>query len=249
MLIEGTNVLVTGGARGIGRELTAQLVAGGARVIAVGRDPARLAALTCTHGDRVSVWPVDLGDPRAVDAFPDAVVARHPDLAVVINNAAVQHETDFVGGDPAGLRPALRQEIAINLDAVVAISTGLLPHLRTRPAAAIVNVTTGLALAPKRSAPVYCATKAGVRSFTRALRYQCERDAPQVRVAEAIMPVVDTDMTRGRGSGKISATAAAAAVLAGLQRGAPEIYVGKARFLPAVMRVAPGLGHRLLRDG
>ncbi|MEV6304425.1 SDR family NAD(P)-dependent oxidoreductase [Actinoplanes sp. NPDC051861] len=246
--MDGT-VLVTGGTRGIGRALTERLIGAGARVAVVGRDRERLAELAAEHGERVTAWPVDLADPAAVDGFLNEVTERHPDLSVVINNAAVQTQTDFLGADPVAMRPVLRREIAINLDALVAISTGLLPHLRERPAAAIVNLTTGLALAPKRAAPVYCATKAGVRSFTRALRYQCERDAPHIRVAEAIMPVVDTDMTRGRGTGKISADVAAAAVLAGLERGRAEIYVGKARLLPAIMRIAPAAGHRLLRDG
>jgi uncharacterized oxidoreductase len=239
VLIEGQTVLVTGATRGIGRALTTGLVAGGARVIAVGR--------TGAHADGVVGRHVDLADPAAVDALIDEVTVRYPDLSMVINNAAVQTETDLLAEDPHVLRPVLRREIAVNLDAVVALSAGLLPHLRNRPAAAIVNVTSGLAVAPKRTAPVYCATKAGVRTFTRALRYQCERDAPQVLVSEVVLPLVDTDMTRGRGTGKITAESAAAAVLTGIRRGIPEILVGRARLLPAVMRIAPGLGYRLLR--
>jgi uncharacterized oxidoreductase len=68
----------------------------------------------------------------------------------------------------------------------------------------IVNVTSGLALAPKQSAPVYCAAKAGLRSFTKSLRYQERARAPHVRVVEVLPPLVDTDMTRGRGRGKMS---------------------------------------------
>ncbi|MBG0568363.1 SDR family oxidoreductase [Actinoplanes aureus] len=249
MNIEKQTALITGATRGIGRALTDQLIADGARVLAVGRDRDRLAALTAGHGDRVVPYHADLADPAAVDALLDAVVERHPELTIVINNAATQAHTDFLAGDAYRIRPALRREIAVNLDAVVAISTGLLPLLRQRPAAAIINLTTGLAMAPKRAAPVYCATKAGVRTFTRALRYQCERGAPHVRVSEAMMPLVDTDMTRGRGTGKITASAAARAVLDGLRRDSPEIYVGKARLLPALMRVTPALGYRMLRDG
>ena len=71
--------------------------------------------------------------------------------------------------DPAAFRPALQEEIALNFEAVVAVSTGLLPHLRRQPSAMIVNVTSGLALAPKTSSPVYCATKSAVR-FSAPLR-------------------------------------------------------------------------------
>jgi uncharacterized oxidoreductase len=247
--LTGSTVLVTGATRGIGRELTAQLVALGAHVVAVGRDPRQLTALTDTHGDRVTVAAVDLADPDAVDTFARELPGRHPHLTTVINNAGVQTVVDLFAEDPDTMRTAMRREIAVNLDAVVTLSTALLPHLRRQPAAAVVNVTSGLALAPKASAPVYCATKAAVRTFTRSLRYQCQGTAPQVRVTDVILPLVDTDMTRGRGRGKITAGAAATAIIAGVRRGTDEIYVGKARLLPALMRLAPAVAYRTLRRG
>ncbi|WP_439658341.1 SDR family oxidoreductase [Lentzea sp. HUAS TT2] len=248
MNLTGTTALVTGATRGIGRELTRQLVASGARVVAVGRDRDHLTSLAAEHGDLVHAWPVDLAEPAAVDAFVRDVAERRPDISVVINNAGVQTLTDFFADDPTALRPVLRREIAVNLDAVVALSTGLLPHLRRHPSAAIVTITSGLALAPKRSAPVYCATKAAVRTFSRALRYQCQDAAPHVRVIDAVMPLVDTDMTLGRGSGKISPADAAAAVIAGIGRDSDEIHIGKVRLLRTLMRISPRLAHRVLRD-
>lgn len=249
MDVNGHTVLVTGATRGVGRALTAVLVGRGARVVAVGRHRAQLDALAAAYPGQVRPHQVDLSDPGAVDLFIDELPRRHPDLSIIINNAGVQTTTgidDYLSPD---LRATLRHEVAINLDAVVALSTGLLPHLRRQPAAAIVNITSGLALAPKRSAPVYCATKAAVRAFTRGLRYQCQHAAPQVRVVEVVLPVVDTDMTRGRGTGKIPAQVAAAAIVDGLDRQRPEIYVGKARLLRAIMRISPTVGYRILRDG
>lgn len=248
MNLAGRTILVTGATRGIGRALTRQLVAHDARVVAAGRDGTGLAALAAEFGDRVVPRAVDLADPDAVDAFADEVADRHPGLSVVVNNAAVQTLTDFLGEDPRSLRPVLRREVAVNLDAVVALCAGLLPRLSRQPSAAIVNITTGLALAPKRSAPVYCATKAGVRAFTRALRYQCQDGAPHVRVVDVVMTLVDTDMTHGRGTGKISADRAAAAVIDGLRRGGDEIAIGRVRLLRTIMRLSPTLGYRMLRD-
>ncbi|GAA2974576.1 SDR family NAD(P)-dependent oxidoreductase [Actinokineospora diospyrosa] len=247
MELAGRTVLVTGGARGVGLELTRQLVGLGARVVAVGRDAAALDAVVAEHGSRVSGYVVDLADPVATAGFVAAVVRWHPELSVVINNAGVQTPVEYLRDDVTHARAAARQEIAINLEAVVTLSTGLLPWLSERDSAAIVNITTGLALAPKASAPVYCATKAAVRTFTRALRYQCEADAPHVKVIDAVFPLVDTDMTRGRGTNKITATAAATAVLNSIRRGAPIAYIGKTGLLNTIMRVSPALGHKIMR--
>ena len=88
-----------------------------------------------------------------------------------------------------------------------------------------------------------------VRTFTKALRYQCEDGAPSVRVMEAVMALVDTDMTAGRGTGKISPAQAAGEVIAAIKRDRDEVYVDRAKLLPILMRVAPGLGERLMRRG
>lgn len=128
------------------------------------------------------------------------------------------------------------------------LSAGMLPILARQPEAAIVNITTGLALAPKKSSPVYCATKAGLRSFTRALRYQVEEFAPHVQVQEVLPPLVDTRMTKGRGSGKLSPEAVAETLVSAIERGTEECYVGKSRLLRLVMRVVPSVAYRILRS-
>lgn len=249
MQLQDRTILVTGGARGIGLALTRRFLAEGAKVIAVGRDGERLARLQEMHARRITAWPVDLSVPAETDAMIKELPRRHPTLSMVVNNAGAQTLTDFLSDDAEALRPALRREISLNLDAVVAISTGLLDHLRRQPSAAIVNVTSGLALAPKTSSPVYCATKAAVRSFTKSLRYQCEDGAPNVQVTEAIMALVDTDMTAGRGAGKITPEQAAAEVVAAIKAGRDEVYVDRAKLLPFLMRVAPRVGERLMRRG
>lgn len=247
MRLDGRTILVTGGAHGIGLELSRRFLAEGAQVVAAGRNVERLARLEEAYPGRAHGWIVDLSHPAQTDAFVQELPRRHPDLSIVVNNAAVQTLTDFLDDDVVALRPRLRDEISLNFDAVVALSTGLLSHIAQHPAPAIVNITSGLALAPKVSSPVYCATKAAVRSFTKSLRYQCENRAPHVRVVEAVMALVDTDMTAGRGKGKISPARAAAEVVDGLKAGRREIYVERAKLLRTLMRVSPELGERLMR--
>lgn len=248
--LSGRTALVTGGSAGIGLALGRLLLAEGvARLVVVGRDERRFAAVADELGPRAVTVRANLSDDTDVARLVRELPEIAPDLSLLINNAGSQLLTDLTTSDAADLIPALNAEIAANFNAVVALSVGLLPLLGRQPSAAIVNVTSGLALAPKASSPVYCATKAGVRSFTRGLRYQCEAKQPHVRIVEALPPLVDTGMTAGRGRAKISTEMCAAEIVSGLVAGRHEIYVGKAKLLRAIMRVAPALGYRIMRRG
>jgi uncharacterized oxidoreductase len=247
MRIEGITAMVTGATRGIGRALTLGLAArGAARIVAVGRDVEALRALAAELPGVIEPLAGDLAEPDAVAALAAAVRERAPTLGLLINNAGVQNLTDFMEPDLARAE-ALAREIGLNFTGVVLLTDALLPLLMARPAAAVVNVTSGLALAPKSSAPVYCATKAAVRSFTMALAHQARARAPQLRVIEALPPMVDTAMTAGRGRGKISPEACAAEILDGVAADKARIYVGASKLLRAVHGLSPSLAARIMR--
>lgn len=250
MDLEDRTILVTGGANGIGLALTHLLIAEGAeRILVVGRDSARLSGVQAAYPGKVRTIRADLSRRDEVDALIATVRDTAPGLSVLVNNAGIQTLTEFIRGDASRYAPALRDEIEANVTAVVALTAGLLPLLLGQPTAMVVNVTSGLALAPKKSSPVYCATKAAVRAFTKGLRYQAEDAAPHLRVVEALPPLVDTDMTRGRGRGKISAEDCARQIVAGMRSGATEIYVGKSRLLRAIQGLSPSLADRIMRNG
>ncbi len=242
-------ILITGGSRGIGLAMVHRLLTHRPRrLIVVARDGDALAAVAALD-PAVLALPCDLADAAAVDALAAAVRSAHPDLSVLINNAGTQLLTDLVSADAPAPVAALRREIAVNFDGVVALTCGLMPVLLAQPSAAVVTVTSGLALAPKQSSPVYCATKAGMRSFTKALRYQAQARAPQLKVIEALPPLVDTGMTEGRGRGKISADACARQIVDGIVAGKSTIYVGKAKLLRAIVGLSPSLAERIMRHG
>ncbi len=123
----------------------------------------------------------------------------------------------------------------------------LLPVLSVQPQAAIVHVTSGLGLVPKKSAPVYCATKAGLHLFTKALRYQLE--GSPVKVFEIIPPVVDTPMTAGRGSRKISPQQLVDEFMRAFERDRFEVSIGKVKLLRLISRLAPAVADRILKNG
>lgn len=242
MRLDGKKVLVTGGTEGIGAAIVAALLKRRARVVTCARhEPASLP-------DGASSFKrCDLTSAAERQDLIAWMASEHPDTAVLINNAAIQHLLDFHKTGWEEIQAATALELSLNLEAPIMLSAGMLPILARQPEAAIVNITTGLALAPKKSSPVYCATKAGLRSFTRALRYQVEEFAPHIQVQEVLPPLVDTRMTQGRGSGKLSPEAVAEALVSAIERGTEECYVGKSRLLRFVMRVAPSVAYRILK--
>ncbi len=246
--LEGRTVIVTGGSSGIGHALVHGLIAKGAvRVAVVGRNPATLEKLRKEFGPTVTTLRADLATSEDVLRLATEICSQVPDASVLINNAGSQLLTDLTGRSRAVNANELAAEVAVNLTAPILLCAALLPQLGKQPAAAIVNITSGLALAPKRSAPTYCATKAGLRSFTQALRYQCEDNLPHVRVIEALPPIVDTPMTEGRGRGKITAETCADQIIAGLTSGRTEIYVGRSALLKWIFRASPALAYRIMR--
>lgn len=236
--------LVTGASAGIGEALALQLAQAGYPVLALGRDARRLQALR-ERSPLIDTVVCDLADVAALPALAAQWVQQYPDLGGVVHNAGIQDNLrlDDTG---YGVRQICR-EVDINLVAPMVLTQALLPHLQSRQAAWVVNVTSGLGFAPKRTSAVYSATKAGLHLFSEGLRVQLQGSS--VRVVEAVMPLVDTAMTAGRGSGKISPAQAASEVLTGLRRGRNVVWVGKARAVPWLQRIAPALLARALQRG
>lgn len=237
MDVNGKTVLLTGGSAGIGRELARQLKAKGARVILTGRDPARLESMRAEDFEAIAA---DLSHAPGVDALVAALGERPIDI--LINNAGqgVAHDFRESAPDP----DAADACIYANLAAPIRLTTALLPRLRARPQAAIINVTSGLAIAPRAGSPVYCATKAGLRSYTLALRAQLA--AEPIRVLEALPPVVDTQMTADRPKGKMPPQECARQIIKALEEGRDEANVGLTKVLRAVYSMSPALARQVM---
>ena len=236
MEIRGKLALVTGGSDGIGREIALQLQGAGANVVVTGRSAEKLQAMAALG---FGILPGDLSTPAGVDAVV-AGVAGKP-LALLVNNAGVGSEYEL--DEPETLESAAHC-IRTNLDAPIALCTRLLPVLRAQPEAAIVNVTSGLAIAPRAGGSIYCATKAGLRSYTQAIRHLLKDS--NVRVIEALPPVVETNMTAGRAGKKMSAHDCAAEIVSGIRTGKREVNAGMVKMLQFVHSVSPALARRIM---
>jgi uncharacterized oxidoreductase len=231
-------VLITGGAAGIGLALARRFHAAGNRVIVTGRDQARLAEAQARLPGLVAEI-ADMADQPALDRL----AAAYPETTILINNAGVQH--NYALADPSAPLDLVAQELQTNLIGPIYLTRRMLPQLLSKPSAAIVNVSSGLAFAPKQSAPVYCASKAAIHSFSTTLRWQLEPTA--VKVFEIIPALVDTAMTAGRGSGKITPEALVDEFWAAFASDRYEIRIGKVKQLMLLRRLLPGLAERMMR--
>lgn len=238
MNVSGKLVLLTGGSAGIGREIARQLKAKGATVILTGRDPARLEAM---KAEGFEVLAADLSSASGVDALVAAFGDRPIDI--LVNNAGlgVAHDVRAAMPDPNAADGCLYA----NLSAPIRLITALLPRLRARPQAAIVNVTSGLAIAPNTASSVYCASKAGLRSYTMALRAQLAGEP--ILVVEALPPVVDTQMTADRATSKMPPEECARQIIAAIEGDRPEANVGMVKVLRAVYSLSPALARSVMR--
>ena len=239
--------LVTGGSAGIGLAIARRLLELGNRVAICGRGQRALDAAVAAHPGLTAIR-CDVGDAAELGRLHREVEQRLGGLSLLVNNAGIQLNYDFTRVEPGEVMRRVDAELAVNLAAVAKTTALFLPLLRRAGEAAVVNVSSGLGLVPKKAAPVYCASKAGVHLFTRALRWQLEDSGLDVKVFEVLPPLVDTAMTAGRGSGKLAPEDVADALVRGLSRDRFEIPVGKVRLLRWIDRFAPALAERALRN-
>jgi len=243
MLKSPQTILITGGTSGIGLALVERLYDEGHNIITVARNAGRLKHLANRYTNLIC-YPCDLSSRQQVEELCNNIIENHPDLNIAINNAGIQHIPGFV--DNEFCFDSIEHETRVNFLAPAWITCLLLPALINQDSpSAIVNISTGLALAPKTNSAVYCATKSAIHSLSQSLRYQLADT--NIRVMEVILPLVDTPMTTGRGNRKLTSDEAAAQIVRGIKCGKGEIYIGKARMLPLMLRIAPSLIKNILQ--
>ncbi|MBP1850894.1 SDR family oxidoreductase [Rhizobium halophytocola] len=193
MAFTNRKILITGGNSGIGLALAEALQAKGNRIIITGRNPQSLQA-ALDRNPEMAGYPLDVTDAAALAAFPAQLLAEHADLDAVILNAGIMEAEDYTA-DTVSTDVADRT-IATNLTAPIHLAAALLPHLRSRPEAALLTVSSGLAFVPRAQNPVYSATKAAIHSWSQGLRHQLKDTS--VRVHEIAPPLVATELTPGQ---------------------------------------------------
>ncbi|GIW42967.1 MAG: 3-oxoacyl-[acyl-carrier-protein] reductase FabG [Candidatus Binatia bacterium] len=160
--------LVTGAGSGIGRATAERLAREGAFVVGLdvseqGLDETRRMLLEA--GGEAEVHPCDVTDEASVDAVIRKVAEHHGGLDVVVNAAGIGRAIRFEDLTLAEWDRVLR----VNLFGPFLVTHAALPHMLGRPGANIVNVSSIAGLRGQAYNTAYCASKAGLLNFTRAL--------------------------------------------------------------------------------
>lgn len=189
MDLKNSTILITGGTSGIGLELVKQLTQQGSTIIVTGRKKEALNE-TKRRFSQVHVFQSDVSDPQDIERLYKEVTQQFPDLNMIVNNAGEMRLLDVQ--DASIDLENITREIDSNLTGTIRMVHQFLPHLMSRPSAAIVNVSSAIAFMPYSTAPVYSASKAGVHAYSLALRLQLNKTS--VKVFELVPPGVNTNL-------------------------------------------------------
>lgn len=192
MNITGNTILITGGTSGIGFELASQFAALDNTVIITGRNPIKIE-LAKKRLPVAHLLQSDVANPDSIKTLYEKINNEFPNLNMVINNAGIMYEANFNNAG-VDLEEKITEEIEINLKGPIRMVEQFLPLLKNQKQAAIVNVSSALAFVPLPISPVYCATKAGLHSFTQSLRIQLRNT--NIKVFELAPPLTNTDSVR-----------------------------------------------------
>jgi len=241
MRTSGNTVLITGGASGIALALARALSGRGNEVIPLGRSADKLeAAKAQLPGLRT--LSCDVTDEAGLRHVFERIASDSPGFNILINAAGVSRACRFAEDD--GAIELARAEIGTNLLGTVMVTKLALPHLLKRNPAAVVTISSGVALAPHLGEPTHSATKAALHAFCRCLRHQLAETS--VQVVEVMPPLTDTALTRNVKGKKLRPEEVAAAVVNGLERDSPEIRVGIVKALSFLVRLSPSLAAKIV---
>lgn len=255
MEISGKVFVVTGGGNGIGRHVTLELLSRGARVAAVDLRPDGLEetrALARPNDSGLTTHVLDVSDNAAVQGLPGIVLEAHPQIDGVINVAGIIHR--FAPLTELS-RDELERIVNVNFWGTVNTTLALLPVLRSRPAAAIVNISSLSGLVAFAGQGFYGATKGAVKQFSEGL-YE-ELIDTGVAVTTVFPGNIGTDISGNSGvkmidagGRKVRATTperTAREIVDGIGKGSFRILIGPdARLLDKLCRISPAWAARIV---
>jgi uncharacterized oxidoreductase len=193
MNITGNTIFIPGSTSGIGLALALRLQAKGNTVIVGGRRTELLEQIAAQHPG-IHTVQIDTADAASVRSAADEVLARHPNLNVVITMAGVMKIEDW--HHPDTFLESAESTITTNVLGPIRLIAAFIEHLQKQPAATIITVSSGLAFAPLRVTASYNASKAAIHMLTESVRLQLADSTVELKELEP--PSVQTDLVPGQ---------------------------------------------------
>jgi uncharacterized oxidoreductase len=188
MKLKGNTIFITGGGSGIGRGLAETLHKLGNKVIIAGRRRGRLDGVVAANPGMAAL-ELDVADPVSIDRAAKRLLAEHPDVNVLINNAGIMRPDQAAGKIDDAL---LLETVNTNLMGPIRVTSALIDHLKTKDDAVIAYTSSVLGFVPLAVTAVYSSTKAALHSYALSQRFML-RDT-KVRVLEIVPPWVRTEL-------------------------------------------------------
>jgi short-subunit dehydrogenase involved in D-alanine esterification of teichoic acids len=230
MNISGNTVFIPGSTSGIGLALALELQARGNTVIVGGRRAAELERIAAEHPG-LDTAEIDTTDPASIASAAKEVLARHPDLNVLIPMAGIMRVEDW--RQPGSFLASAEDVVTTNLLGPIRLMAAFIEHLRAQPAATIITVSSGLGFTPLAATPSYNASKAAIHMLTESVRLQLA--GTSVQVIELVPPSVRTSLLPGQEDSEVAMPLddfiTEATDLLAAQPDAKEIQVERVKFL------------------
>lgn len=188
--ISGLSVIVTGGARGIGKATVERFARQGAKVAIGDRDVDLAELVAAPYGDRVKAASLDVTDPESWRTFLDEVSVLGP-FDVLVNNAGIM-PLGSVLKEPDGVAKAI---VDVNLHGVIFGTKAVAPGMVDRGHGHIVNVASAVGRLAVADGATYSASKFAAVGFSEAIRSELRPHGIDVTV---VLPtVVQTELAAG----------------------------------------------------
>ncbi|WP_165981015.1 SDR family NAD(P)-dependent oxidoreductase [Macrococcus lamae] len=162
----GKKYLLTGGTSGLGEAILEELIANGAKVTVIGRNHDKLKKLVDVYPGQVDVFKADLNIQEDLNRFHEWLKGEQPVYDGLINNAGFGYFKSFMSHTPEEIHDILN----VNLTQTILLTHMMLPYLRVN--GTIVNISSQAARVTTPYSAIYAASKAGLSSFTNALRME-----------------------------------------------------------------------------
>ncbi|HEY2696104.1 MAG TPA: SDR family NAD(P)-dependent oxidoreductase [Pseudonocardiaceae bacterium] len=193
MNISGNTIFIPGSTSGIGLALAMRLHERGNTVIVGGRRGDLLERIAREHPGIDTVL-IDTADAASIAGAAKEVLAKHPDLNVLVAMAGIMRIEDWQ--HPESFLAAAEDVVTTNLLGPIRLIAAFIEHLTARPDATIVTVSSGLAFTPLRITPSYNAVKAAIHMLSESLRLQYADT--NVQIVELVPPSVRTALLPGQ---------------------------------------------------